>query len=291
MQPLRFTLHVGEDFRHIASGLRAIHEPFAWHLIERGDRLGHALALGINVTEWCQQHPCILQPRVERILDLSWILHFLLSSGQFVTDGIILHRLQRELSEHLYQWTGVDCGWEDGLRLHQLLGKPHALAHIDYPLSGAREPSTSSKASWLLWLLLYSKLHQAYADEIIEIPTEPDSQLLVQIQQRLAELLARWQVTIEINPSSNLLIGALKHPLDQPMFHLRPVGQHVAHALPLAISADDPITFATRLADEYAYAWAGMVVAGQVSPTYARQWLDEATDTAWRSRFTRSDFV
>jgi hypothetical protein len=70
------------------------------------------------------------------------------------------------------------------------------------------------------------------------------------------------------------------------MFHLRPVEPHAAHALPIAISADDPITFATRLADEYAYAWAGMVVAGGVSPTYARQWLDEATETAWRSRFT-----
>ena len=141
-------------------------------------------------------------------------------------------------------------------------------------------------APWLLWLLLYSKSHQASADEIIEVSTEPEASLLKQIQQQLGQLLAQWQVAIEVNPSSNLLIGALKHPLDQPMFHLRPVEPRVAHALPIVISADDPITFATRLADEYAYAWAGMVVAGDVSPTYARQWLDEATETAWRSRFT-----
>ncbi len=70
------------------------------------------------------------------------------------------------------------------------------------------------------------------------------------------------------------------------MFRLRPVEPNVPHALPIAISTDDPITFATRLADEYAYAWAGMVVSGNVPPTYARQWLDEAADAAWRARFT-----
>ena len=286
LQPLRLTLHVGEDFRHIASGLRAIHEPFAWRLIERGDRLGHALALGIDATKWCQQNPRILQPRLERILDLSWMLDFTLSSGLFVTDGINIHRLQRELGLHVSKWTGMNCRWEYGRELHGLLGMPDTLTRIDYPLMDAPAPLDPPNALWLLWLLLYSRFHQADADEIVEIPTELDAPLLAQIQQRLAELLARWQVTIEVNPSSNLLIGALDHPLDQPMFHLRPVEPHAAHALPIAISADDPITFATRLADEYAYAWAGMVVAGHVSPTYARQWLDDATETAWRSRFT-----
>jgi hypothetical protein len=133
LQSLRLTLHVGEDFRHIASGLRAIHEPFAWRLIERGDRLGHALALGIDAAQWCQQHPCILQPRLERILDLSWMLDFILNSAQFITDGINIHRLQRELGKQLHEWTGIDCHWEDGLALHQLLGMPNALTPIDYP--------------------------------------------------------------------------------------------------------------------------------------------------------------
>ena len=286
LQPLRLTLHVGEDFRHIASGLRAIHEPFAWRLIERGDRLGHALALGIDTTVWCREHPYILQKRLERILDLAWILDFVLHPGRPFGDGTDLHRLQRELSDRLHAWTGVDCSWEDGIKLHRLLGNPGALVQIGYPNLDGSEPSSSHKALWLLWLLLYSRSHQGYATKIVEIPTEPDAALLAQIQQHLAHLIARWQVTIEVNPSSNLLIGALKQPLDQPMFRLRPVEPNVPHALPIAISTDDPITFATRLADEYAYAWAGMVVSGNVPPTYAHQWLDEAADAAWRARFT-----
>ena len=284
LQPLRLTLHVGEDFRHIASGLRAIHEPFAWRLIERGDRLGHALALGVDVAEWCKQHPYVLQPRLERILDLAWVLDFVSDPGRPFVDSTI-YRLQRELSRRLGEWTGEICSWEYGIDLHRLLGKPDTLDRIGYPHAMASPPS-SPKALRLLWMLLYSRSCWDDANEIVEISTEPDAALLAQIQQSLASSIARWQVTIEVNPSSNLLIGALKQPLDQPMFRLRPVEPNVPHALPIAISTDDPITFATRLADEYAYAWAGMVVSADVPPTYARQWLDEAADTAWRSRFT-----
>ena len=286
LQPLRLTLHVGEDFRHIASGLRAVHEPFKWRLIERGDRLGHALALGVDVAKWCEQHPTVLQPRLERILDLAWLLDFISTPGRAVVDGTTLHRLQHELSDLLHGWSRMEYSSEDGIRLHQILGNPATLSRLGYPSVASTEPSSPCKALRLLWFLLYSRAHQDWADDIVEVNTNPDSSLLAQIQKNLAELLSHWQVTIEVNPSSNLFIGALRHPLDQPMFHLRPVGQHVSHALPIAISADDPITFTTRLADEYAYAWAGMVVAGGVSPTYARQWLDEAAETSWRSRFT-----
>ena len=127
LQPLRLTLHVGEDFRHIVSGLRAIHEPFAWSLIERGDRLGHALALGVNVAKWCEQHPTVLQPRLERILDLAWLLDFISTPGRAAVDGATLHRLQRELSLLLREWSGIDS-LKDGIRLHRLLGNPAALS-------------------------------------------------------------------------------------------------------------------------------------------------------------------
>ncbi|HEX8154489.1 MAG TPA: hypothetical protein VF698_15250, partial [Thermoanaerobaculia bacterium] len=51
---------------------------------------------------------------------------------------------------------------------------------------------------------------------------------------------------------------------------------------------DDPITFSTTLADEYAYAWAGMVLRKdqQYDPAYARALLDEAAATSMRTRFT-----
>jgi adenosine deaminase len=44
----QYTYHVGEDFRDILSGLRAIYEAILFLDLKDGDRLGHALALGIE---------------------------------------------------------------------------------------------------------------------------------------------------------------------------------------------------------------------------------------------------
>ena len=98
--------------------------------------------------------------------------------------------------------------------------------------------------------------------------------------------LASHQLVIEVNPSSNLLIADLDHPLDQPMFHLRPIDPNERRGLPVCISADDPLTFATCFEDEVAYAWAGMVGSGQVPAAQARAWIEEALQVGWRARFT-----
>jgi len=44
----QYTYHVGEDFRDILSGLRAVYEVILFLDLKDGDRLGHALALGVN---------------------------------------------------------------------------------------------------------------------------------------------------------------------------------------------------------------------------------------------------
>lgn len=48
----RLTYHVGEDFNHIASGLRAMMETLIYLEPQAGSRLGHATASGLNVTQW-----------------------------------------------------------------------------------------------------------------------------------------------------------------------------------------------------------------------------------------------
>lgn len=55
--------------------------------------------------------------------------------------------------------------------------------------------------------------------------------------------------------------------------------------LPVSVNDDDPITFATRLADKYAYLHATMLENG-VAPEDALRWLDQARDAGMRSRFT-----
>lgn len=49
---LMATYHVGEDFLDIVDGLRAIDEAIHFLDLRCGDRLGHALALGVDIDEW-----------------------------------------------------------------------------------------------------------------------------------------------------------------------------------------------------------------------------------------------
>lgn len=49
---LMATYHVGEDFLDLTDGLRAIDEAISFLNLRCGDRLGHALALGVDVEEW-----------------------------------------------------------------------------------------------------------------------------------------------------------------------------------------------------------------------------------------------
>ena len=129
-------------------------------------------------------------------------------------------------------------------------------------------------------LARYGKL-----DDLVTVQTQGSADLLLLLRDELARLLARWRTPIEINPSSNLLVGDLSHPLAQPLFHLDPFDRQEDRGLVLTLSADDPVCFSTSLADEFAYAWAGLVVGSGESPTYAQEWLERAARAARRAAF------
>ena len=57
---LHATYHAGEDFLDIADGLRAIDEAIEFCGLERGSRIGHALALGISPWDYYKYKGCKL---------------------------------------------------------------------------------------------------------------------------------------------------------------------------------------------------------------------------------------
>ena len=78
LDPLRLTLHVGEDFRALTSGVRAIAEPFHWKLLERGDRIGHGIAVTLDPTKWWRRHEgeVMRVTRFDRLLDLAFLAEY-----------------------------------------------------------------------------------------------------------------------------------------------------------------------------------------------------------------------
>lgn len=79
MPQLGATYHVGEDFLDLADGLRAIEEAVRFLDLQSGDRLGHALALGVDVQEWYQGKRYRTALPIQDYLDnLVWIFHKLI---------------------------------------------------------------------------------------------------------------------------------------------------------------------------------------------------------------------
>ncbi|MFJ5233022.1 adenosine deaminase [Kitasatospora sp. NPDC088391] len=62
---------------------------------------------------------------------------------------------------------------------------------------------------------------------------------------RLLQRLADRQVTCEVCPASNVALGVYERPEDVPLRTLFEAG------VPLALGADDPLLFGSRLADQY----------------------------------------
>lgn len=82
---IKLTYHVGEDFLDPLDGLRAIDEAIHFLQMGCGDRLGHALALGIDIEKWYKQKTKILLPCQDYLDNIVW-LYFALSD--YNIDGM-----------------------------------------------------------------------------------------------------------------------------------------------------------------------------------------------------------
>ncbi|MFT8352379.1 MAG: hypothetical protein ABF685_26075, partial [Clostridium saccharoperbutylacetonicum] len=73
---LRATYHVGEDFLDCADGLRAIDEAITFLGLTHGDRLGHAIALGIDVNDWYRKKNNKVHLSMQAVLDnVAWLIY------------------------------------------------------------------------------------------------------------------------------------------------------------------------------------------------------------------------
>jgi hypothetical protein len=282
------TVHVGESFAHLLTGLRAVDEPHSVRceqgkaLARRGDRLGHCVALGWDPKDWARRHPVVQVRALDRLCDLWWIrermavLMLDLSAGD-------LRRIEAGIADAANR---LGLSPAEG----EALVKARAqLIASDIPrlqnLSSLRRDAEAGPRLKALFPLFDNDLLDG--GPWLPVETARDVRMMDALSTALGRHLANLDVVVELNPSSNLLIGALNAPLDQPRFWQRGLHENAHGALAVCISADDPMAFATHLEDEVAYAWAGMVVAGGLSPAFARGWIQEALRVAWLGRFTR----
>ena len=97
---LCITYHVGEDFLDIIDGLRAIDEAVSFLNMRCGDRLGHALALGIDVEEWyISKSGRILITQMDYLDNLVW-LYSIIRKYRIEDCEDALHYIEKRYDEY-----------------------------------------------------------------------------------------------------------------------------------------------------------------------------------------------
>jgi adenosine deaminase len=113
-----------------------------------------------------------------------------------------------------------------------------------------------------------------------------EGEVLAAVQAGLRSKVAALGISVEVNPSSNLLIGDLHDLTSHPLWRLRPPIPGVTSApVSVCIGSDDPITFGTDLRQEYQFVHDALMLAG-LSDEQARSWLDRTRASGLEARFT-----
>jgi hypothetical protein len=90
------TFHVGEDFLHLMTGLRRIYEAIKFLGLRAGDRIGHAIALGVSPQLWAHSSPTVSIHKIDILDDAVFEWTLLQEYGS--DDSLRLSYLERQVA-------------------------------------------------------------------------------------------------------------------------------------------------------------------------------------------------
>ncbi len=313
--PLRLTAHVGEDFRHLMEGLRHIDEQLHYVMGYSAGRLGHAVALGVEPQGWAESVGTILMPAEERLWDLVWewrLYSRYKIKPEFAAEAppgrveVVLNQL-RAVSDLVHGGQGYPV--EQLAEAHHLLhrfmlppftARPQVDGGFDSFQAAARrirdwrQPGRQVHAPVAVSKILLGHLSDGAVfrrgQTLIDLPIHAgEVAALNAVQRALRRGIAQSGIVVEVNPSSNLLIGDLLDLRHHPILRLFPPQREAGDAPPvmIALGSDDPLTFGTQLLREYSLLHQAAVAAGYPERV-VQDWLDAIRRTGMDARFTRA---
>ena len=278
---LSATYHVGEDFLDIADGLRAMDEALYFLDFRHGDRFGHALALGVDpVLHYRCKFNQSVMPKHDLLDNLVW-LYYRSSELQVV----IPENLRRIIRAKAYELFTYIYGKEAPERCYTLreyydsmflrgddprcyrIGEYRAVDILDpydlfcvtpvrdelHPLDEYRENKRIAELYFLYQYSLPAK-RRGQETEIWTIDTAYIN-LMKNLQEAMREYISRKGISIECNPSSNVLIGTFGSYQDHPILAFNTMGlgkDNSGTQMHVSINSDDPGVFDTTVSFEYA---------------------------------------
>ncbi|MCR3761299.1 hypothetical protein KYB31_20185 [Clostridium felsineum] len=297
---LGFTFHAGEDFRHIVTGIRRIDECVEHLKFHAGDRIGHAIALGVDVDRWIKNNNVVILPRIEYMenllwiwglykenknlyqFDISYIERKILESAKKIytnTEGITVYNLY---SSYIEKFKEFDVKDKEQYGEDDKLDKNLFCLHV-------KEKETNIWSAEKLKLTYNCVCYLERMFELIQVEVKrEDADMIRAIQKIVSRRLSSEGIIVETNPSSNTAIGEIENLFEHYICNLNKRGLEEGHdlekAVMVTINTDDPSVFNTNLVNEYGYIYYILLEKG-----YAREdilmWIDSIREIAINSSF------
>lgn len=276
---LGISYHVGEDFLDIVDGLRAIDEAIHFLHMDSGDRLGHALALGINPAEWYEfKSNRVLLTKQDHLDNIVWI-YMKIRKYHIHHSESMLQELSREFThcfQEIYDLKECDINiyydaWKlrgDAPELYTLDEGEAINLDIEWNYFAQNEcyPENKKIRKQERCKELYAMYHydadvKRRGAEVVECKVKKELvEVIEQIQLGLQKEVAKLGISIEANPSSNYMIGTFsrydQHPIKN-FYNKGLTGDYAELAenpqIDVTINTDDQAIFNTCLENEYAY--------------------------------------
>ncbi|MDH0054410.1 hypothetical protein ACVWWU_004102 [Pantoea sp. PA1] len=250
------TIHSGEDYSHLLSGLRAIDEAVEFCKLREGDRLGHGLALGVSVVDWARRQRRAYLTAGQHLDNLVWAYHQAVQLSQLTAEHIPIINYLRD---KIHQWSQY---------VYKKVCTPNMLYQAwllrrNWPDYESKLPDIANFSEWapdVKWLNSEDNeevndvvtLWQRYLDSgleddspfnhMISVNCQPDidenlfensncddekisrSEMLLYeaIQDLMMEKYSRLGLVVEACPTSNIYIGRMEKYSEHPIFRWNP---------------------------------------------------------------------
>lgn len=303
------TFHVGEEFRHILSGMRHIYEVISFMGFKAGDRIGHGIALGEDIERWIDKHETIIIPAGEWLEDLVWLWGVSISGE--LNIQIFAEKIVKEimtLAEKIYgkdESLTIEILYEAYLRKFRLWHDnvfENMKRYCQNKNKQNCEESTyfckyynsgvAVEHHWNVDKVLcayfcpiyYQKMQQPI---VIHVGYESYS-VYKQIQEEILRIIAQKGIFVEVNPTSNTAIGENRELF---MHHILNLNNHGlvdkdSHEVMVTINSDDPLIFSTNCENEMSYIYHALLSKG-----YSRErvvtWIDKVREYGLNSSFVK----
>lgn len=277
---LLITVHAGEDFNHIITGMRRVDESVKFFNMKRNDRLGHVLSLGLFPNTWIKNIKDILVYKGDYFDDLVWLSRELKYLSKTNLDVSRYIKIYEDKIWKLFSEIYPTCqnnitisdlyeAWEyrKNCVLSYYKRKRGEVLFDDYS-NIVLEKKPNIKVREIFELYQTNKKVRKNYQEVIKINKNNISKDEINIwralQDKMINDLASKGLIIETNPSSNVFVSSINSYDYHPIFRFYPPKEALLKKgskfnkfnqrkgrIAVTINSDDPAIFVTSLQNEY----------------------------------------